>query len=80
MTSRRNGGELEIAVEPKHPDLPLYLEFLKVLLTRDFNPLHGIEIELINGEDAAKSPYAPVFREHFQATRDHRKIRLRRRY
>jgi len=80
VTSRRNGSELEIAVEPKDPDLPLYLEFLKVLLGRDFNPWHGIEIEAINGEDAAKSPYAPVFAKHFQATRDHRTIRLRRRY
>lgn len=80
VTSRRNGSELEIAAEPNDPDLPLYLEFLKVLLGRDFNPWHGIEIEVINGEDAAKSPYAAVFAQHFQATRDHRTIRLRRRY
>lgn len=64
MTSRRNGGELEIAVAPSHPALPLYLEFLKVPLGRDLNPLHGIEIEVINGQDAAKSPYAAVFADH----------------
>jgi len=42
--------------------------------------VEGVEIEVINGEDAAKSPYAQVLAEHFQATRDHRKVRLRRRY
>jgi len=80
VVSRRTGGVLEIAVGPDHPHLPRYLEFLEVLLTRDFQPLHGIEVEVINGEDAAKSPYARILAERFQATRDHRKVRLRRRY
>jgi ATP-dependent helicase Lhr and Lhr-like helicase len=80
VVSRRNGSDLTISVPPDHPHLPEYLEFLKVMLTRDGQPLPVIDVETVNGEDAAGSPYARVLTELFDATRESKKVRLRRRY
>ena len=80
VVSKRNAGELAIEVEPDHPHLFDYLEFMKVLLTRQFNPLKLIEIESINDEPAPASPYSGRIAELFTATRDHRSLKLRRRY
>ncbi len=80
VTSKRTGSELEIAVAPDHPHLEDYLGFLKILLTRDAQPVQGIDVEVINGEDAAQSPYARTLCQMFDATVEHRKVRLRRRY
>ena len=80
VVSKRNAGELEIRVEPEHPHLMDYLGFMKVLLTRQFRPLKLIELESINGEPAPASPYAERIAESFAATRDHRVLKLWRRY
>jgi ATP-dependent Lhr-like helicase len=80
VVSRRNGGELEIRVAPDHPHMKAYLQFLKVLLTRGFDPLKAIDVETINSEPAPRSPYAPVIVEEFAATREPKSLRLRRRY
>ncbi|MCP4200441.1 MAG: DEAD/DEAH box helicase [bacterium] len=80
IVSRGNGGRLEIAVAPDHPDLERYLGFLKNLLTRRSEPLRAIDLTEINGSAAAESSYAPRIREIFQATREGAKLRLRRRY
>ena len=80
VTSRRHGGELEIRVGPDHPSLGEYLGFLKVLLTRQFEPRRSVTVETINGEPAVGSPYAETLTRGFQATREQRAIRLRRRY
>jgi ATP-dependent Lhr-like helicase len=80
VVSRRNGGELEIRVAPDHPHVKAYLQFLKVLLTRGFDPLKAIDVETINSEPAPRSPYAPVIVEEFAATRESKSLRLRRRY
>ncbi|MGB3561453.1 MAG: DEAD/DEAH box helicase [Thermoanaerobaculia bacterium] len=80
VTSRRHGGELEIRVGPDHPSLGEYLGFLKVLLTRQFEPRRSLTVETINGEPAVGSPYAEILTRGFQTTREQKAIRLRRRY
>ena len=80
VVSKRNGGELDIRVDPEHPHLVDYLGFLKVLLTRQFNPLKLVEVATINDQPAPNSPYAPTIAAAFSSTRDHRTLKLRRQY
>jgi ATP-dependent Lhr-like helicase len=80
VTSQRHGCELEIQVEPGHPHLPEYFQFLKVMLTRQFEPRKAVDVETINGEPATTSPYAETLREIFSTTREPKSLRLRRRY
>ena len=80
VISRRHGGELEIRVGPDHPLLTEYLGFLKVLLTRQFEPRRSLTVETINGESAIGSPYAELLSRGFQTTREAKAIRLRRQY
>ena len=80
VVARRQGRDLQIEVEPDHPFLRHYLGFLKVLLTRQFDPMHGIAIESINGEPAPDSPYALPLAEMFGVSREPGALKLRRRY
>ena len=57
LVSRRYGKEVEIKVEPEDQRLADYLAFFNILLSRDFNPMKRIQVELINGQPAASSPY-----------------------
>ncbi len=80
VVARRQGRDLQIEVEPDHPYLRDYLGFLKVLLTRQFDPMHGIAIESINGEPATDSPYAVQLADMFGVSREPGALKLRRRY
>ncbi len=80
VVSRRQGRDLQIDVDPDHPFLRDYFGFLKVLLTRQFDPLHGIAVESINGETAADSPYVVPLAEMFGVSREPGALKLRRRY
>ena len=80
VVARRHGRELQIEVGPDHPFLRDYLGFLKVLLTRQFDPLHGIAVESINGEPATDSPFAAPLAEMFGVSREPGALKLRRRY
>jgi ATP-dependent Lhr-like helicase len=80
VISRRSCRSLEIRVAADHPELPRYLDFLKVRLSRRFDPARAIEVESINGKPAAESPYAEALRGLFSATREGTGLRLRRRY
>jgi ATP-dependent helicase Lhr and Lhr-like helicase len=62
LVSRRYGKDLELRIAPEDPQLPQYLAFFKVLLTREFNPLKRVFVERINGEPAATSPYAAALK------------------
>ena len=62
LVSRRYGKELDLEVPPDDPQLPGYLSFFKVLLTREFNPLKRVVVERVNGEVAAASPYAAALK------------------
>ncbi len=80
VVSRRHGAALEIAAQPTDPGAAELLAFLDVLLTRPFAPRRGLEIETVNGEPAAKSPWASFLAERFSLTREPAGLRLRRRY
>jgi ATP-dependent Lhr-like helicase len=80
IISRRNGANLAVRVGPDHPELPRYLEFLKIRLGRRFDPAKAVDVEKINGKDAATSPYAEALRAVFSVTREGPNLRLRRRY
>lgn len=80
VVSRRQGRDLQIDVDPDHPFLRDYFGFLKVLLTRQFDPLHGIAVESINGEAAVDSPYVVPLAEMFGVSREPGALKLRRRY
>jgi len=80
VVARRQSRDLQIEVEPDHPFLRDYLGFLKVLLTRQFDPMHGVAIESINGAPATDSPYAVPLAEMFGVSREPGALKLRRRY
>ena len=77
--SRRSGRELEFRSAPGDPLNVELVAPLRVALTRAFEPLRAIEVETINGEAAARSPYLDAF-AGFASTREGAALRLRRRY
>ena len=80
LVSRRRGKQLDVRVDADHPHLEEYFEVLKVLLTRDFQPLKSIDVEKVNGEPATRSPYAEVLGRLFRAVREQRSLKLWKRY
>jgi len=80
VTSERRGKRLSVSVGPDHPDLPRYLAFLKVALTRQERPVRGVAVETINGEPAASSPYRPALAAAFHVVGAGAGVRLSRRY
>lgn len=56
------GKELRFHVPADYPRLNDGLDFFKVLLSREFNPLKKIFVEKINGKDALSSEYAGILR------------------
>ncbi len=61
MIIKQNGKELQINTDSDALYFQQYLTIFKTLLTRDFNPLKRIIIEVINNEPAYKSKYAEQF-------------------
>jgi ATP-dependent Lhr-like helicase len=57
LVSKQRGKKLTFHVPPDDPDLPKYLQVFKVQLSRKFNPLKRIKVEVINEKPAAESPY-----------------------
>ena len=80
VVSERRGRRLTIAVNPDHPDLPRYLTFLKVALTRQERPIKGIVVETINDEPAADGAWRAALAALFHVTRDGSSLRLGRKY
>jgi len=80
IASQRHAAELTIEVDPEHPHLERYFEFIKVILTREFAPRKAVDVETINGRPATESPYTATLREIFSSTREAKALRLRRRY
>jgi ATP-dependent Lhr-like helicase len=71
LVSRQNGKKLTFRVPPDDPQVEDCLEFLRVLLTRQFKPLRRITLETINGEAPARSPYLNALRTRFDVSTDH---------
>jgi ATP-dependent Lhr-like helicase len=80
VVSQRRGATLTIRVAPDHPELPGYLDFIGVQLTRSVEPRNSIDIEQINDEPATSSPYRRGFESRFQVTRQPSCLRLTRTY
>ena len=76
MISERNGKALTFNVPYDDPQMQEYLGVLHHLLKREFQPIHRITIETINGEDAARSPYADSLRTAFEVTVDYKYLIL----
>jgi ATP-dependent Lhr-like helicase len=79
LVSRRNGKELFFNVEPEHPRIPEYLEFFKILVGREFQPLKYISVETVNEEPVLKSPYKKPMRD-FGFQRDYQSMVLMKKY
>jgi ATP-dependent Lhr-like helicase len=58
LVSKKKGRELKFYVEPDCPVIPLCLAFFRTFLKRDFQPAGRVRVEVINGVEAEKSPYA----------------------
>jgi len=80
VVSERRGRRLTVAAGADHPDLPRYLAFLKVALTRQERPAKGVVVDEINGEAAASSPYRAALAALFHVVGDGAGVRLSRRY
>ena len=80
LTSEGRGRRLRFLVPPDHPRIADFLEVFRVLLTRAFAPARSIEVQEINGEPAATSPYAAVLAARFQVSSTASGLRLWRRY
>lgn len=63
---------LTLMVQPGHPDQDELFGPLRHLLGRKVRPLARLEIELINGKPARKSPWLSILRALFRAETDHR--------
>ncbi|MGD2089658.1 MAG: DEAD/DEAH box helicase [Candidatus Aminicenantes bacterium] len=79
LVSKKNGKELTIYVEPKHPRIPDYLEFFKTLISREFQPLKYISVETVNEESVLDSPYKEVLRD-FGFKKDYKSMALMKEY
>jgi ATP-dependent Lhr-like helicase len=76
LISRRNGEELTFNVPPDDPHLPEYMGVLRHLLTRQFQPVKRIAIEIINDEKAPQSTYVGTLRSSFDVLIDYRNVNL----
>ncbi len=79
MIVRKNCSEIEIFPGPGDRDIPEYLRFFSLLLTRDFNKMRSVTINTINGKAARSSEYARIFLE-FGFTGEQNSLSLIRKY
>lgn len=78
-TLQKHGSRVQFLVPPNDPNLPLYLLAHQHLMHRKTAPAVSIELQTINGEAAAASPYLAAFRSRFDVYSDHRAVTIRRR-
>jgi len=79
LISKRNGKELVFNVKPDHPRIPDYLEFFKVLVGREFQPLKYISVETVNDEPVLDSPYKQALHD-FGFQKDYKSMTLMKKY
>jgi ATP-dependent Lhr-like helicase len=60
LVSRKRGRELEFRVPADCPGIPRYLGFVRALVGRESSPMSALHVDTVNGEPAARSPYAPA--------------------
>ncbi|MCU0285527.1 MAG: DEAD/DEAH box helicase [Acidobacteria bacterium] len=79
LISKRNGKELIFHEKPDHPHIQDYLEFFKVLVGREFQPLKYISVETVNDEPVLDSPYKQVLHD-FGFQKDYKSMTLMKKY
>jgi ATP-dependent Lhr-like helicase len=60
--TNKNGKEANIFIAPDDPDIAALVELFKIPRTRKVSPESKIAILSVNGEEAARCEYAPVFK------------------
>ncbi len=80
LVSERHGKSLSIRVPPDDAHLPRYLNVLRHLAYRSFQPVRKLVVETINGASARQSEYLPVLEASFDIGHDHKSVYLQRRY
>ncbi len=79
LISKRNGKELVFNVKPDNLRIPDYLEFFKVLVGREFQPLKYISVETVNDEPVLDSPYKQALHD-FGFQKDYKSMTLMKKY
>jgi ATP-dependent Lhr-like helicase len=79
LFSKRNGKELVFNVKPDHLRIPDCLEFFKVLVGREFQPLKYISVETVNDEPVLDSPYKQALHD-FGFRKDYKSMTLMKKY
>ena len=79
LVSKKNGKELVFEVQPDNPSIPRYLEFFKVLVGREFQPIKYIAVETVNQLPVLDSPYRQVLSE-FGFKKDYKSLTLMKEY
>jgi hypothetical protein len=60
--TNKNGKETHIFISPDDPDIVALVELFKIPRVRKVSPENKIAIVTINGAEAARGEYAPVFK------------------
>ena len=76
LVSERNGKSLTFYTDLEDDRLQEYICVLRHLLNREFNPIKSIDVEKINGEHAALSPFSDIFSISFDVLVEHKHIIL----
>jgi ATP-dependent Lhr-like helicase len=79
LISKRNGKELVFNVKPDDPGIPGCLEFFKVLVGREFQPLKYISVETVNDEPVLESPFKQALHD-FGFRKDYKSMALMKQY
>ncbi len=79
LVSKKNGKELVFNIEPGHPGIPACLEFFKILIGREFQPLKYISVETVNDEPVLDSPYKQALHD-FGFKKDYKAMTLMKTY
>jgi ATP-dependent Lhr-like helicase len=79
LVSKKNGKEIVFHVEPGHPRIGEYMEFFKVLVGREFQPVKYISVETVNCEPVSGSPYKEAMKS-FGFQKDYKSMVLMKKY
>ena len=78
LVSEKQGKSLTFYVPDDDPQISVYLQVLRHLLYRSFQPIRKIEIETINDMPVSQSPYLEALETTFTLLRDHKSVYIQR--
>ncbi len=80
LISESTGKRIRIATPPDHPKIYETFQVFKHLMERWVQPKHFVQVEQINSQPAAQSPYRNALKEMFSVETYDRTLRLTRKY